>query len=332
MVLLVSLLVLRIAGPYMLESIVGMLRDTFGSLNERAVSPETIFSLAGLYGTRSLLICLPILLGAGAVGLMANVAQVGIRTSTQTMSPDINRLDPLKGMSKLFSWRGLIELLKSVLKISAVAWVVYAFLKDEFRKMPDLAGMPVNTSATAIAVLCWRMLGRACAVMVVIAALDFLYQRYQYEMGIKMTKQEVKDEYKLQEGDPQTKSRIRQRQRQMARQRMMQNVPKADVIVTNPTHYAVAIMYEPDKMAAPTVVAKGQRILAHRIREIAESHGIPIVENPPVARMLYQMVEVGETIPEQLYQAVAEILAFVYRLSEKAGKTRGMRAGQVVER
>lgn len=324
LVLVISLLVLRIAGPYMLQTMSALLRDTFSSLHERAMTPETVLSLATLYGSKSVLMCLPILLATGAIGLTANVLQVGLRGSTQAMAPDLNRLDPLKGMSKLVSWRGLMELVKSLLKVGAVTWVVYTFLRDEFQNMPKLSDMSVQASATTIAVLCWRMLGRACAVMVVIAILDFVYQRYQYEMSLRMTKQEVKDEYKLQEGDPQTKMRIRTRQRQMARQRMMQNVPKADVIVTNPTHVAVAIKYEPDTMTAPTVMAKGQRLIARKIRETAEAHGIPIVENPPVARMLYQMVEVGGRIPEQLYQAVAEILAFVYRLSEKAGKVHGM--------
>ena len=181
------------------------------------MTTETIFSLTGLYGVKALLICLPILLGAGAVGFAANVAQVGFRTTTQTMNPDLSRIDPLKGMSKLFSWRGLMELIKSVVKVGAVSWVIYGFLKNEFRRMPELADMPFQSSAATIAVLCWRMMGRACAVMILIAALDLLYQRYQYEMGLRMTKQEVKDEYRLQEGDPQTKGRQKQRQRQMAR-------------------------------------------------------------------------------------------------------------------
>lgn len=320
LVLVVSLLVLRIAGPYMLQSMVGILRDTFSSLHTRGVSPETIFSLMTIYGVKSLVICLPIMLSAGAIGFSANVLQVGLRASTTAMSPDLNRMDPLKGMSKLVSWRGAVELVKSILKVTAVGYVVYAFMREQFPHLWTLCDMSVRDSSSVIAGLCWRMIARACVVMVVIAVLDFIYQRYQYELGIKMTKQEVKDEYKLSEGDPEVKGRIRQRQRQMARQRMMRDVPRADVIVTNPTHYAVAIMYEPEKMTAPTVVAKGQRLVAQRIREIAEAHGVPIVENPPVAQMLYKMVEIGQTIPEELYQAVAEILAFVYRMSEKAGR------------
>ncbi|MCX6375791.1 MAG: flagellar biosynthesis protein FlhB [Armatimonadetes bacterium] len=302
LVLVVSLLVLRIAGPYMLQSMVGILRDTFSSLHTRGVSPETIFSLMTVYGVKSLMICLPIMLAAGAIGFSANVLQVGLQASTTAMSPDLNRMDPLKGMSKLVSWRGAVELVKSLIKVTAVGYVVYAFMREQFPHLWTLCDMSVLDSSSVIAGLCWRMIARACAVMVVIAILDFIYQRYQYELGIRMTKQEVKDEYKLSEGDPEVKGRIRQRQRQMARQRMMRDVPRADVIVTNPTHYAVAIMYEPEKMSAPTVVAKGQRLVAERIKEIAEAHGVPIVENPPVAQMLYKMVEIGRPIPEELYQ------------------------------
>jgi flagellar biosynthetic protein FlhB len=236
------------------------------------------------------------------------------------MVPDLNRMNPISGMAKMVSARGFVELLKSILKIFIVGYVVYVFLQAELPNFTKLAEMSLRDSVSVVALMCWRMMIKAAAAMAMIAIIDYGYQRWSFEQSIKMTKQEVRDEYKMQEGDPQLKGQIRQRQREMVKRRMMQNVPKADVIITNPTHYAVAIQYDPEKMGAPTVVAKGQRLVAQKIKDVAIANGVPIVENKPVARALYAAVEVGDQIPEDLYQAVAEILAYVFRISKKAGR------------
>lgn len=326
-VLLISLFVIKASGPFMMQNISAILRDTFSSASHFNLTQDVVWSLAANYGLRSLIICAPVMLAAGAVGFSINVMQVGFKSTPQAMAPNLNKLNPITGIARLFSWKGLVELIKSIVKVGIVGYVVYGVLKSEMPYLTRLADMSLEGSAGFIAGLCWRMLMRACAAMAIIAILDYMYQRYQYEQSLKMTKQEVKDEYRLQEGDPQVKGRIRQKQRQMARQRMMRDVPQADVIITNPTHLAVAIKYDVEHMSAPVVVAKGQRLIAQKIKEIAAANGVPIVENKPVARALYQAVEIGDQVPEELYQAVAEILAYVYRLSERSGRARRLAAG-----
>lgn len=320
-VLLTGLIMLRAAGPYIMQGMSGLVRDTFSNLHSREVGVNTISSLAALYGGKFVLICFPILAAIAVVGIATNVLQVGFKVSSKAITPDWSRLDPIKGVTRVFSGKAAVEALKSVAKVTVVGYFVYAFLKNEFPVLIDLSGLPPAQFGAKIAYLSWQLLARGCAVIVVIGILDYIYQRVSFEKSLRMTKQEVKDEYKRMEGDPQVKGKIRQRQREMARMRMMQDVMRAHVVVTNPTHFAVALRYDSDEMAAPTVVAKGQRLIALKIREMAEANGIPIVENPPVARMLYKTVEVGRQIPEELYQVVAEILAYVFQLSGKVGRS-----------
>jgi flagellar biosynthetic protein FlhB len=319
-VLIVGLIMLRVAGPYVMTGMSSLLRDTLANLHSHEVGPDTLSSLAVFYGSKFALICFPILAAVAAVGIATNVIQVGFRITSKSLKPDLSRLDPMKGMARLFSGRAMVEALKSTLKVTLVAYFVYMFLKKEYPVLIDLSGMPAAEMGGKIGILSWQLLARGCAVIFVIGVLDYMYQRISFEKSLRMTKQEVKDDYKRSEGDPQVKGKIRQRQREMARRRMIHDVARAHVVVTNPTRFAVALRYDSDEMAAPTVVAKGQRLIAQKIREVAEAHGIPIVENPPIARLIYKMVEVGQQIPEDLYQAVAEILAYVYQLSGKAGR------------
>jgi flagellar biosynthetic protein FlhB len=319
LVLLASMIMFKVAGPYIMGSFMAMTRETLAGLHTHAVGMDGLDSLLMPYAGRAALICLPLMIGLAVVSLTSNVLQVGLTVSAKSVAMDLSRIDPIKGIARLFSIRSAVEALKSIAKIAIVGLVVYSFLKRECPALIGLSDMPPSTAGGVIAGMCWRLLVKACAAMLVIAMVDYLYQRYAFEESIKMTKQEVKEEFKRSEGDPQIKARLRQRQREIARGRMVQAVPKADVIVTNPTHIAVALKYDPDEMNAPTVVAKGQRLLAEKIKAIAEAHRIPIVENKPIARLLYKTVEVGRQIPEDLYQAVAEILAYVYRLSRKIG-------------
>jgi len=321
-VLLASLLLLRCAGPYIFEGLSAILRDSLVNLGQREIRVDTLPALATMYGSKFALLCLPVTLGAAAVGLTANVLQVGFRVTPRAMRLDLSRMDPLKGMARVVSWRAMVELAKAFLKVAVVGYFVYTFLKSECPALIDLADLPPAAMGGKLACLCWRLLLRGCVAMLIIGILDFMYQRFQFEQGMKMTKQEVKEEYKRIEGDPVTKGRIRQRQRELARRRMIQDVARSDVVVTNPTHIAVALMYESQKTSAPVVVAKGQRLLAEKIKAVAEANNVPIVENPPVARTLYKAVDVGQQIPEELYQAVAEILAYVYQLNEATGELR----------
>lgn len=327
LVLLICLLVIKASGGFMVENMAGMLRDTLSNLGQRPVTPDTIFILAASYGTKALMTCAPVLLTAGAIGFGVNVMQVGLKFTPKAIAPDFSKMDPVKGMSRMLSIKGLVELIKSLVKIGIVGYVIYTCLQTELPNMNRLADMSLNASSMVILGICWQMIMRACVAMLAIALIDYGYQRYQFEGSLKMTKQEVKDEFRLQEGDPQIKARVRQRQREMLKLRMMQNIPKADVIITNPTHLAIAIQYDADSMSAPTVVAKGQRLMAEKIKQIAAANGVPIVENKPVARALYKAVEIGGQVPEDLFQAVAEILAYVYRLSEKRGRSRRVAAG-----
>ncbi|MEN6372168.1 MAG: flagellar biosynthesis protein FlhB [Armatimonadota bacterium] len=318
--LLFSLLLMKSAGPYLMNGMSSMMRQSLSNLHHNELTINTLRPLAITYGLQFFRLCLPIMAVTAVVGIAANVLQVGFRVTPKAIAPDLNRIDPIKGLARLFAGRSLIELLKSIAKVGVVSYFIYTFLKGEYPVLLDLAGLSPSAMVDTVTTLGWKLVSRGSIVMLVIGILDYMYQRIQFEQSIKMTKQEVKEEYKRSEGDPQIKSKIRQRQREMARHRMIQDVAKADFVVTNPTHFSVAIQYDPSKMAAPIVLAKGQRLLAFKIREVATANGVPIIENPPVARFLYKNVEVGQPIPEDLYQAVAEMLAYVYQLSKKAGK------------
>ncbi len=264
-----------------------------------------------------LLIILPILLIGLVVAFVCDVAQVKWKITGKPLQPKLSKLNPIKGMKKIFSVNALVELLKAVLKIGLILYVTYSFLRDKVPLVFYLYDMPLM-QALALAAETVTDLGiRIAAVYMVIALADYIYQKFKFSQDMRMTKQEIKDEYKQSEGDPQIKGKIRQKMQEASRRRMMQNLPQADVVITNPTHFAVAIQYDPDVADAPLVLAKGSDHLAAKIKEVAREHHIEIVENKPLARMLYANVEVGQMVPPELYQAVAEVLAFVYQLQGK---------------
>ena len=292
-----------------------------------------IFSNLGLFGTSTEAIMgllleiisllaktsFPIMIGIMILALGINIYQVGFVISTQKLEFNLNKLNPINGFGRIFSKRSLIELLKSLFKVLVIGFFLYMYLKDEIPFMPYFIYYDLPYSLAEIADKIFAMVFQVIAVIMVLAVADYAYQQWQTTQDLKMTKQEVKDEYKQSEGDPQIKGKIKQKQRQMAMQRMMQEVPKADVIVTNPTHFAVALLYE-QGMSAPKVVAKGQDIVAQRIKEVARENNITIVENKPLARALFDTVEIGGFVPESLYKAVAEVLAYVYKLKHKKFK------------
>ena len=260
---------------------------------------------------------LPIMAACFIAALLISYLQVGFVFSGEPLAPKLERLNPVQGFQRIFSKRALVELLKSLLKVVITGWIVYSVIRKYYYVFPRFVDMELGATLQVLAQIIFEMAMKVGVFFVVIGILDYLYQWYEYEKSLKMSKYDVKQEYKEIEGDPQIKARQRQIQREVAMRRMMAEVPKADVIITNPTHFAVALRYEVDSMEAPMVIAKGQDFLAAKIKEIAAHHEIMIVENPLLARTLYYSVDIGQTVPEELYQAVAEVLAFVYRQKKK---------------
>jgi len=266
----------------------------------------------------TMVICMAPFLAVGYIlSFLSDFVQVKWKVTTKPLMPKLNKLSPISGFKRIFSTRSLMELLKSFLKIGLVGYVAYSTLKNQYQIIYLLFQMPLWQGIAASADIAINLGLKIGFIYLIIAALDFAYQKYKFRTDQMMTKQEVKDEYKNAEGDPQIKGKQRQRMQEASRRRMMQDVPKADVVITNPTHYAVAIKYDADTAPAPIVLAKGEDHLAAKIKEIAKDNKVEIVENKPLARMLYANVEIGEQVPPELYQAVAEIIAMVYHLQGK---------------
>lgn len=264
-----------------------------------------------------LLAILPMLAVLAVLGLAVNAAQTGLAWSMEPLSPRLSRINPLEGAKRIFSRRALFELGKSLVKVALVGAVTYSAFRGAVQAVVARTGSDVPTLASTVGGHALALGWRAAVVLVVVAVFDYLYQRYEYEQSLKMTRQEVKEEIRQSEGDPQLRSRIRRRQRELAQARMLQEVRRADVVITNPTHLAVALRYDPETMDAPVCCAKGKDHLALRIRQIAKEHDVTWVEDRFLARSLYHAVDVGEAVPESLYQAVAEVLAFVWRLRNR---------------
>ncbi|UZQ86923.1 flagellar biosynthesis protein FlhB [Thermoclostridium stercorarium] len=288
------------------------------AINFNAGSINEIMGLLGLTMLQLLKIVGPFFAVSLVAGVGSSYAQVGSLFTTEPLKPKLSRINPINGVKRIFSLRGLIELLKAILKIIIIGVVAWKSIQAETNNIARLMNLDLLQAAGYIVSTSINVAIKICLCMVAIAVLDFLYQWWQYERDLRMTKQEVKEEYKETEGNPETKQRIRSKMREISTRRMLSEVPKADVVITNPTHYAVAILYDADKAPAPVVIAKGQDYIAMRIKEVAKEHGVEIVENREVAQALYKNVEIGQQIPPELYQAVAEILAFVYRLKGKA--------------
>jgi len=256
----------------------------------------------------------PIVLVALITGLVGSYAQVGFLFTLNAISMKLSRINPIEGFKRLFSFRSVIELIKALIKIIIIIYMVYESFKNEFYNIMKLMYLNIENSAGYIVNICISTALKICLMLIVFGIIDYLYQWWEYERGLRMTKQELKEEYKQVEGNPETKSRIKQKQRQISLRRMMHEVPTADVVITNPTHYAVALKYDAKINDAPVVIAKGQDYIALKIKEIAKNSGVEIVENKELARTLFNTVDIGQAIPPELYQAVAEILAFIYNL------------------
>ena len=311
-VLFIGFWSMKILGSITYREIAGYTTYIFSHLNT-TVDVETVMRLFISIVTVLLKTSFPIMIAIMIVAFAINVVQVGWHFTTEPLGFDLGKLNPINGFGKIFSKRSLVELLKSLFKILIIGLFLYENLQDEILQMPKLIYLDLAAGLTKIADIIFMMAFKICAIFFAMAILDYMYQKWEHHESLKMTKQEVKEEFKHMEGDPQIKGKIRQKQREMAMSRMMQEVPKADVIVTNPTHFAVALRYA-DGMRAPEVIAKGQDLVALKIKEVAREAGVVVVENKPLARALYAAVEIGGTVPPELYKAVAEVLAYVYHL------------------
>ncbi len=318
--LLGGLIALRVFGPWMLQGFTQLSTTALTQPVPREIAPEALaWQLSGL--TLSVMKFLLPLLTCCCVGAVAaSLLQTGFVASATPITPDWNRINPFQGFQRLLSLRGLAELVKALLKMTLLAAVAYQYLYSHLQQLGGLSALNGLSAVGTIARFSWELLLRLALALMVAAAVDYLFQRRLFERNLRMTKQEVKEEMRRSEGDPLIKSRLRRLQMEFARGRMVQDVSRATVVLTNPTHLAVALRYEPQEHPAPVVVAKGQRLLAERIKARALEHRVPVVENQPLARALYHGAEVGQPIPVDLYQAVAEIIAFVYRLT---GRVRG---------
>ena len=285
----------------------------FVKINEGGLSVQAVAGLIASVTLKSRLIMLPFMAFGFVVTLLVSIVQVGWKVSTKPMKPELSKLNPLNGFKRIFSKDSLFELVKSILKIVIIIYIAYTSIKDNANDLFALYDLGLNQAVALVGTLIINTGIKISIVYLVIGLADFIYQKHKFNEDMKMTKQEVKDEYKNTEGDPQIKGRQRRKMQEVSQKRMMQDVPKADVVITNPTHFAVALKYEAKVSSAPVVLAKGEDYLAQKIKEVARENKIEIVENKPLARMLYHNVDVGAEIPPELYQAVAEVLAAVYK-------------------
>ncbi len=315
--LLLCFLILFVSGSFIKNNLTALFRQSFTEYIQWDVTVGSVNQLLVESTTEMAKILAPIMAIAIVAGLVSNFTQIGFLFTGEPLKMDLKKIDPIQGAKKVFSARALVELVKSLLKIAfigAITFFVIWINKDEmmmlaFKTAENAIGFFGKTTIT---------MGISAAIaLLFLSILDYTYQKYDFEKNIKMSKKDVKDEHKNMEGDPQIKSKMKERQRDMATQRMMSEVPSADVVITNPTHYAIAVKYDEAEASAPYIVAKGTDYIALRIKEVAKENQVVTMENRPLARSLYDAVEIGDVIPEEFYKAVAEILAYVYRLEKK---------------
>ena len=318
LIMLFSFLFLLMFGGFMKDHLYGMFVAIFHDYMLMDVTVGNVQMIFGNLLYESLFVLGPIFLIAVVIAIAGNYIQIGFLVTPETLKMKFNKLSPIEGAKQIFSMRSVFEFVKTLFKLLVIGSIVYMTLWGVRYDLLKLAEIPLEEILAYTGSLTLMLGLKIGAVLVVLAIIDYIYQRYEYEKNLRMSKQDIKDEYKKTEGDPLIKGKIRERQRKMAMQRMMQEVPKADVVITNPTHFAIAIKYDAAKMDTPMVIAKGMDYLALKIRSIAEEHGVVTMENKPLARALYEQVEIGEAIPPELFQAVAEVLAYVYKLKGKA--------------
>jgi len=314
--ILVGFLLLYALGKVTYSILKNTVIFSLGNLSQKDFSTDIFVDTATHYIYIAGKTLFPILGGLLVVGLVVAYTQTGFLFSTEMIKPDLKKLDLVKGAKRLFSMKSLVKLLFSIAKLLVIGSVGVFYIKNELLKINNLVDMSLVQTFMLIVKLTFGLVLRVAAVLVILSILDFIYQKWQHKKGLKMSKKEVKDERKQAEGDPQIKSKIRSAQMQMAMKRMAAKVPTADVVVTNPIHFAVALKYDRETMKAPKVVAKGADLIAFRIKEIAKRHNIPVVEDRALAKTLYKTVDIDKEIPQKLYYAVAKVLSYVYQLKK----------------
>jgi len=316
--LLALFLLLYFWAPSMLESMFSFFHQSIEkNMLIESLNQDTVMEIYSQSLMEMAKIALPILLVAMVIGIAANFFQFGFLFTTEQLKFDLKKLDPIKGIKKIISLRAIVNLIKSLLKVAFIGTVT-AFII--WMNLEDVLSLSLHNPweiLSTVARLTGLMGIAAAIVLILIGVLDYTYEKFDYEKNLKMSKQDIKDEYKNAEGDPKIKSKIKQRQREMAMRRMMQEIPNADVVITNPTHYAIALKYDEKSMEAPKVVAKGTDFVAQKIKLIAKENNVVMVENRPLARAMYDKVEIGDFVPEEFFKAVAEVLAYVYRIKRK---------------
>jgi len=309
-----------VAGYDTWHHLTNIMYGAFSAIGGQLNAGKTILIFLGLTGIAFKIIA-PVLIVAVIVGILGNIFQIGLIFSSQPLMPQLNRINPISGFQRILSMRGLFEAVKSIFKIGLIGYIVYVTIMSDLVDVFSLVDADKSNIAalfvSTVGRIGFQVFLRAALALLFLSIFDLLYQRWQHEQDIRMTREEIREEMKRTEGDPEIRRRIRRVQRDLSQARMMKAIPEADAVITNPVHLAVAIKYDYEVMDSPYVVAKGERKIARQIREIAEEHGVPIVENPPLAQALYKNVEVGDAIPMEFYQAIAEVLAYVHELTNR---------------
>jgi flagellar biosynthetic protein FliR/FlhB len=315
--LLTVTLVMIMLGAYALDSLKGILTLFLGNYLNLELNEYTFKNVLLVSIIRFGLIILPLVVPILIMGIVASLIQSGFIFTGEPLKPDIKKLNPISGFKKIFSTRSLVDLVRNLAIVSAIVYVAYNFIMDNYLDIMVYGSLKIEAVLVVFGKLVLEIFWKIALVMLVISIVDFAYQKFKHNKELKMSVQEIKEEYKQQEGDPQIKSKIRQKQREIASSRMMESVPDATVVITNPTHLAIAIKYEKGSDGAPIIVAKGADNVAIKIKEVAKENDIPIIENKPLARLIFNKLDIGSEIPADMYEAVAEILAVVYKLKKR---------------
>lgn len=316
LVLMFAAIAVGLLSRFFLSQVVEIFNYSFGSDMVAAVREGHKYPGVRLAAEKAALMVAPIFGITFIIAIASTYLQVGILNTENALKPNFNKINPIEGIKRLMSMKQLIEGLKAVLKVSAVIIVAYMTLKTEILQLPRLSQATPEQMLSYLGIVVLKLLSFTAILMAILALADYMFQRWDIEKKMMMTKKEAKEDFKSTEGDPQIKARIKKIQREMANRRMMDSVPKADVIITNPTHIACAVRYGED-LPAPQLIAKGADLVAEKIKQIAREHNIPIVENKPLARTMFKTMKIGSVIPRELFVAVAEVLAYVYKLRRK---------------
>jgi flagellar biosynthesis protein FlhB len=317
-ILFFGLLSLVFLSGWFYQQITSNFYTGFARISNFELNPNTVYSLFKENGLHFIQTMAPLLLVLAVIGILINFAQVGALFTLEPLTPKLDKLDITKGFQRLLSKKTAVGLVRDIIKISIIGYISYLTIKSALPSLFVLADQSAGQILQVGGALTIKIGLRISLALLFLAILDFAFQKFDYEKDLRMTRQEIKEEYREFEGDPQIKGRIRRIQREMARKRMLHDVETADVVITNPTHIAVALRYDMAKDAAPVVVAKGERLIAEKIKEVAQKFSVPIVENKPLARALFELAEIGMQIPSKLFRAVAEVLAYIYKQKGKA--------------